>query len=429
MTPAGVLDDAVVAWAGDRLTWVGPAAGWRDDAAGWRDDAAGRPTGGPLPPPPPRPVTYLPGLVDLHCHGGGGAGFPDAADAATALRAVAEHRRHGTTTLVASLVTADEATLLARTALLADLADAGDIAGIHLEGPYLSAARCGAQDPAHLSQGRPDAVRRFASAARGHLVTMTVAPEVARVTGPGGVVEALATAGAVPSFGHTDADDAGLAAAIAEARALLAAPSARSPRPTVTHLFNGMRGWHHRDPGPVPAALAAAARGEAVVELVADGVHLAPGTVRAVFALVGAANVALVTDAMAAAGMPDGDYPLGPARVVVRGGVARLAGPLGVAGEDAGGVAGGVAGGPHGDPFERRPLAGGTAHLLDVVRASVAAGVGLAEAVAAAATTPAAVLGRADIGALEAGRRADLVAVDKDLRPLRVLRAGEWVAE
>jgi N-acetylglucosamine-6-phosphate deacetylase len=169
----------------------------------------------------------------------------------------------------------------------------------------------------------------------------------------------------------------------------------------VTHLFNGMPPLHHRDPGPVAACLGAAARGSAVVELVADGVHLAPATVRAVFDLVGADSIALVTDAMAAAGMPDGSYVLGPVAVRVKDGVARLA--------DGGAIA------------------GGTAHLLDVVRETVRAGVSLVAAVRAASTTPAGVLGRTDVGAVAEGGLADLVLVDDDLRPLRVLRRGRWV--
>src|SRR5665647_1865988 len=152
---------------------------------------------------------------------GQGAGFPDALDAATARTAIAEHLRHGTTSLVASLVTADEATLLERTCLLAGLADVGELAGIHLEGPYLSPARCGAQDPALMTEGRPGVVREIARVARGHLVTMTVAPEVPGVLGPDGVVAALAETGALPSFGHTDAGADLLADAIAEAGAAL----------------------------------------------------------------------------------------------------------------------------------------------------------------------------------------------------------------
>ena len=398
VVPGSVLEDGLVVVDGERLAWVGPAIGAPDGVA-----VPAEPT------EPGGPRTYLPGLVDVHCHGGGGASFPDSPDVETARRAAAEHLRHGTTSLVASLVTADEATLLARTATLADLADEGWLAGIHLEGPYLSPARCGAQDPAFMTAGRPDAVRRLADAGRGWFATMTVAPDVPGVTGPDGVGAALAATGAVPSFGHTDATQDEMADALAEARGLLlATPGARSARPTVTHLFNGMAPWHHRTPGPVPAALAAAARGDAVVELVADGVHLAPGTIRAAFALVGAANIALVTDAMAAAGMPDGEYVLGPASVVVRDGVARLAPAPGA-------------------PADSGAIAGGTAHLLDVLRTTVAAGVDLADAVAAAATTPASVLGRTDVGALATGLRADVVEVDGDMRPLRVMRSGGWL--
>lgn len=400
MTPAGVLEDGVVVVEGTWITWVGTAADapaeLLDRAA--RDDAARDHAG----PGAREPLTLLPGLVDVHCHGGGGASFPDATDAATARTAIAEHLRHGTTTLVASLVTAAEQTLLERTAVLAELADAGELAGIHLEGPYLSPDRCGAQDPAYMTQGRPDAVRRLAAAARGHLVSMTIAPEVPGVLGPDGVAATLAAVGALPSFGHTAADAETVAAGIGQARVALAEPGARSPRPTITHLFNGMPPLHHRTPGPVAASLAAAGRGDAVVELVTDGAHLAPATVRMVFDLVGPGAIVLVTDAMAAAGMPDGAYVLGGQEVVVHDGVARLA--------------------------QGGAIAGGTAHMVDLVRHAVAAGVPLADAVTAAATTPATVLGRPDIGALEVGRRADLLVVDAHLRPLRVMRAGVWLA-
>ncbi|MBO3086356.1 N-acetylglucosamine-6-phosphate deacetylase [Cellulomonas fengjieae] len=381
VTPRGVVDDGAVVVDDATIVWVGPAAGL--------------PRGWSLPEP--TDVTLLPGLVDLHCHGGGGASFPDAVDASDARRAVDEHRRHGTTSLVASLVTAAPDVLLERTAVLAGLADAGEIVGIHLEGPFLSTVRCGAQNPADMRAGDPLLVRRIAQAARGHLVTMTVAPEV---PGFDDVLDALVDVGAVPSIGHTDATAEQVDEAVDRGFDLLAARSNR--RLTATHLFNGMRPLHHRDPGPVAACLAAAARGELVVELVADGTHLADGTVRSVFDLVGAGSIALVTDAMAAAGMPDGEYRLGPMDVRVADGVARVA--------DEGGA-----------------IAGGVAHLLDVVRHVVAAGIPLADAVLSAASVPADVLGRRDLGALAAGRRADLVVTDHGLAPLRVMRAGVWV--
>ncbi len=388
VTPDAVIEDGVVLVDGERIAWVGPATGAPDAVPD-------------LVLPPATDRTLLPGLVDLHCHGGGGASFPDATDVSTARVAAAEHLRHGTTSLVASLVTADAATLLERVALLADLADAGELAGIHLEGPFLSTVRCGAQDPTLMVPGDAALVSDVAAAARGHLATMTVAPEAAGVLGADGAVVALAAAGAVPSVGHTDAAAEVVEEALEAVRAALAAPGARSSRPTVTHLFNGMRPLHHREPGPVAACLAAAAEGGAVLELIADDVHLAPATVRTVFRLVGAGSVALVTDAMAAAGMPDGDYRLGSMSVRVADGVARLT--------DGGAIA------------------GGTAHLVDVVRSTVAAGVALVDAVRAAATTPAEVLGRPDLGALEVGRRADVLVTARDLRPHAVMRAGRWV--
>lgn len=402
VTPARVLDDGVVVVDGATLAWVGPA-----------DRTPGR-----WEVPTERAGTLLPGLVDVHCHGGGGASFPDATDVDTARTAAREHLRHGTTSLVASLVTAPRDVLLARTAVLADLADAGEVVGIHLEGPFLSADRCGAQNPDDMQPGDAALVADVAAAARGHLVTMTVAPEVRGVADGSGtadvradVLAALVDAGALPSVGHTDASAAQVDVAVDRAFDLLAsAPAARSGRLTATHLFNGMRPVHHRDPGPVAACLAAAARGELVVELVADGTHLADDTVRAVLDLVGPGSVALVTDAMAAAGMPDGDYRLGPMAVRVADGVARIVEADGSTPPGGGAIAGGVA------------------HLLDVVRNVVAAGVPLEDAVLAAATTPADVLGRRDLGALVAGRRADVVVVDDALAPLRVMRSGAWVA-
>ncbi|GAA2136289.1 hypothetical protein GCM10009825_21370 [Arthrobacter humicola] len=167
----------------------------------------------------------------------------------------------------------------------------------------------------------------------------------------------------------------------------------------MTHLFNGMPPLHHRSPGPAGASLRLAAAGTVVVELIGDGVHLDPETVRMVFEVVGAANIALVTDSMAATGLPDGDYELGPSAVVVHDGVATLR--------------------------SNGALAGGTATLLEVVRATIAAGVDPAEAVLAATLVPASVLGlENEIGALRTGMRADILAVDADFELVRVLRGG-----
>ncbi|MCV2394074.1 amidohydrolase family protein [Actinotalea sp. M2MS4P-6] len=386
VTEHGELPGGLVVVDADTVVWVGAVADAPPELAAMPDAA-------------PPDSTILPGLIDLHCHGGGGESFPDAPGPEQARTAAREHLAHGTTTLVASLVTAPRERLVEQTALLATLVADGDLAGIHVEGPFLAPARCGAQSAEHMVAGDPALVTALADAADGGLIGVTVAPEVPGVLD--GVLAAVVAEGAVPSFGHTDASAPQVARAVEEARRLLAG-GPRGRRPVATHVFNGMRPLHHRDPGPIPVLLTAARRGEVVVELIADGVHLTSEVIRMVFDLVGAQGIALVTDAMAGAGMPDGFYLLGPARVQVTDGVSRL-------------VRGGA-------------IAGGTSHLLDVVRTTVAAGVPLAEAVHAASSTPAQVLGRGDVGSLAAGRRADLVVVDEELRPRRVMRAGAWVA-
>ena len=384
----GLVPDALVLCAGERILWAGPAAHAPAE----------------LLPEDSRVLEHdgliLPGLVDLHCHGGGGASFPDSEGAEEMLAAVLEHRRHGTTSLVASLVTADAATLREKVAQLAGLHRDGEIAAIHLEGPFLSEARRGAQNPAHLTDGDPALVRELAEIAGGALATMTVAPEAA---GADEVIDALAGSGAVPSLGHTDGGSAEMTRAVDRSIAALRRRRGRSPLPTATHLFNGMRPIHHRDPGPALAALDAASRGEMVVEVIADGVHLDARTVAHVFALAAEDHVVLVTDAMAAAGMADGRYRLGALDVTVAEGVATLT--------------------------EGGAIAGGTAHLVEVLRHAVLeAGVELVAAVRAASTVPARVLGLEDeIGSLAAGRRADVLMVDRALRPVTVLRGGREV--
>jgi N-acetylglucosamine-6-phosphate deacetylase len=312
------------------------------------------------------------------------------------MREAADHHlRHGTTTLLGSLVSAPADRLEDRVRALLPLVASGHLAGIHLEGPFLSAARCGAQDPRSIVPGDPALLRRLVEAGEGAIRSVTLAPETPRLTE---LLEVLAAADVTPSFGHTDASSV-------ETHAAITAVGGR--RLGATHLFNGMPPLHSRAPGPVAACLAAAARGAMVVELVGDGVHLADETVATVFDLVGAGQIALVTDAMAAAGMPDGRYPLGPMTVDVVGGVARLAG----------------------DPGTIGAIAGGTARLLDVLRRTVRdAGVSLAEAVTAATATPARLLGLdAEVGDVVPGRRADLLITDGDLVPQGVLRAGRWI--
>jgi len=355
--------------------------------------------------PPASDTLILPGLVDIHNHGGGGASFPDATDAETVRTGAAEHLRHGTTTLLASTVTASREVLLARAELFGQLTREGVIAGMHSEGPFLSVKAKGAQSPDYLIPGDPQLVRDMAAAAQGALRTMTVAPEIEGVTGPGGAAEALIEVGAIPSLGHTACTQDEAEALIAQVTAQLAGTGKKM---TITHMYNGMPPLHHRSPGPLAACLAAAGAGKVVAELVSDGIHIDPGLIRSMQSLLGSHNIAFVTDAMAAAGMADGSYQLGPMAVVVGGGVARLANPD--------------------DPSQPGAIAGGTSHLVDQVRVAVTAGVPLVDAVRSASATPASALGFTDVGSLTPGKRANLLITDADLKPLQVIRDGEPVA-
>ncbi|QDG65373.1 N-acetylglucosamine-6-phosphate deacetylase [Pseudarthrobacter sp. NIBRBAC000502772] len=384
LTDGSAQDDAVVAVADGRIAYVGPRAGL---------DEASLPGLEELELPPG--CMILPGLVDLHCHGAVGGDFPSG-DSEAARTAVDFLHRSGTTTLLASTVTASREDLLRGLETLRLLADEGLIAGIHSEGPFLSHARCGAQDPRYLREPDLPLLAELLAAAGGHLRTMTYAPEL---PGADAVVRMLAEHGVTPSLGHTDADARTTAASLTGAAELLAASGLGTvSRPTITHLFNGMPPLHHRSPGPVAACLRLAGAGTIAVELIADGAHLDPETVRMVFELVGAENVVLVTDSMAATGLPDGDYELGPAAVSVSGAVARLS---------------------------NGTLAGGTATMLDVVRRTIGAGVEPAAAVLSATAVPAAIIGQAqEIGSLRAGLRADVVVADRNFRRVLVLREG-----
>jgi N-acetylglucosamine-6-phosphate deacetylase len=374
--------------------------------AGSRIDAVGL---GEPPAEPGLPVTslrgrwVLPGFVDMHVHGGGGTSFT-AGTAEDAWRAAEFHQRNGTTTMLASLVTAPLADLEARAAMLAGLAREGVIAGLHLEGPFLAAARCGAQDPRYMIAPDVAAFDRLLAMAAGWLRVITLAPELPGATD---LITAAAEAGVIAAVGHTDAT-ADVTAAAVDAGASHA-----------THLFNGMRPLHHREPGPVGALLD---RDEVSCEVIADGVHLHDTAIRLVARAAGPARLILITDAMAAAGMPDGRYQLGSMRVDVAGGVARLA-------ADAGSGSGADAG-SGGDAGSRvlGAIAGSTATMASVVRHAVAAGLSVIDVATAASTNPARVLGLADrTGALCPGLDADLVVCDEAFGLRAVMRRGEWV--
>ena len=339
-------------------------------------------------------TVILPGLLDIHCHGGGGHSFATT-DPAEAVAAAGYHAATGTTGVIASLVTAAPEDLLRQVRALAPLVAAGQLLGIHLEGPFLAPARRGAHGPWLLRDPDQALVAGLLEAAGGAIRIVTLAPER---PGAAAVAAMLRAAGVVVAYGHTDADYECMARALADA----------SGDGLVTHIGNAMPTLHHRTPGPLGAALAAAAADEASVELIADGVHVDAGFARLVFACAAPGRVVLVTDATAAAGMPDGDYVLGALWVTLSGGVARLTVREGTTGDGA--------------------IAGGTSTLLQVVATARAAGVPLADAARAASAAPARVLGlSASRGALARGMTADLVVTDENLTLRRVMRAGRWL--
>ena len=375
VTPAGVLSPGWIRLAGNMIEAVGSGPPPRESPE--------------LPVADLRGSWVLPGFVDMHVHGGGGTSFTEGSNE-DARRTAAFHRGHGTTSIVASLVTAPLTELETRAAMLAGLAADGVLAGLHLEGPFLSAARCGAQDARHMLLPDVAAFERLRAASAGHLRVITVAPELPGATA---LIAAAARAGVIVAVGHTDAT-AEVASAAVDAGATHA-----------THLFNGMRPLHHREPGAAGALLD---RDEVSCEVISDGVHLHDTTIRLVARAVGPGRLVLITDAMAAAGRPDGDYRLGSARVNVSGGVARLASHGGAAG----------------------PIAGSTAAMDDIVRRAVAAGLPVSDVVAAASTTPARVLGLGGrVGALRPGLEADLVICDGDFRLSAVMAGGQWLAQ
>lgn len=361
---------------------------------GWLLVEDGRITGaGGAPEPAVGPETavhdlggrhLLPGFVDIHVHGGGGAAFTtgDPEQAAVAARF---HLGHGTTTMVASTVTGELSEIEHHVGELSGLVQDGILAGLHLEGPFISKARCGAHDPALLRAPEPEVLRRLLRAGKGTVRMITVAPELEHGLD---AVRLLTEEGVIAAVGHTDATYAQTRAAI------------ELGAPVGTHVFNAMRPVHHREPGPVTALLE---QEQVLCEVVNDGRHVHPSVVGLMYAAAGAERIALITDAIVAAGMGDGTYRLGSLEVNVRAGEARLS---------------------DGDS-----LAGSTLTMDDALRnAVVLAGIPLQDAAVSASLTPARALGvDGEVGSLEVGKRADLVVLDADLRVVSVMRSGEWL--
>ncbi|HVK23699.1 MAG TPA: N-acetylglucosamine-6-phosphate deacetylase [Actinokineospora sp.] len=361
VTPEGVLDDGWVHVDGGVIAAVGtgaPPAATTISQAAW----------------------VVPGFVDIHCHGGGGAAFTST-DHEDIRTAATMHARHGTTTMLASLVTRPIPELVEQIAVLREHVADGLIAGIHLEGPFLAAARCGAHDPAILMAPDRDSVATLLDA--GPIRMVTLAPEL---DGAVDAVKQLVDGGSIAAIGHTDAVES------------LVLPAVDAGATVATHLFNGMRPLHHREPGPIGALLDDP---RVSVELICDLVHLSPTIVRLAAQHAGTARTVLVTDAISATGAGDGEYPLGGLTVVVRDGVPTVKG---------------------GDS-----LAGSTLTMDAAFRNLVTAcGMDITAAVAATATHPADLLGL-DTGRLAAGQAADIVLLDDKLQVAGVLRRGQQV--
>lgn len=360
----GEVTDAWVLLDGDTIAAVGTGSGAPDAAETVDLDGA----------------IITPGFIDLHGHGGGGHAYDDGGSELAA--ALAVHRAHGTTRSVVSIVTNPLAELRERLAEVAALTATDPLVlGSHLEGPFLSHGRRGAHDPALLRHPDQAAVESLLEAAAGTMRQVTLAPEL---TGALDAVRQFTAAGVIVAVGHTEADlELTREAFDAGARIL-------------THAFNAMPGIHHRDPGPVVAALD---DDRITLELVLDGHHVHPDVAEVLF-LAAPRRIALITDSMAAAAAADGDYRLGNLNVTVRDGLAVLSGTTTIAGST---------------------LTQDAALRLAVERV----GVSLPQAIASLTAAPARALGLGSkLGLLEPGYAADVVVLDETLHVTAVWAAG-----
>lgn len=320
----------------------------------------------------------LPGLVDLQVNGFAGVDFATS-DAAGYARAAAAMAATGVTAYQPTFICmpwSSYETSLAIAAEAQRTVAAPRLVGVHLEGPFLSLQRSGAHDPANAMP--PDVERLDELLSWGPVTTMTLAPEL-----PGAleVIDRLVAADVTIACGHTEATAAAAHAAFDRGASL------------VTHVFNAQRPWQHRDPGISGAALA---RDDVAVSIILDGYHLAPETVTMIRRCA-PGRIVLITDAIAAAARPDGTYALGDRSVTVTDGLARL---------------------------EDGTIAGSVLTMDGAVRAMLEHGADLAEAVAAATTTPTRVLGRPDLGRLTPGAPADIAVVDDAMTVTRTLVEG-----
>ncbi|MGI6180674.1 MAG: N-acetylglucosamine-6-phosphate deacetylase [Agathobaculum sp.] len=357
--PDGVFQTGELIIAGDRIVSAAPSA----DAC----DMGG--------------LYAVPGLVDLHLHGCAGYDFCDGTH--EAISAIARYQaENGVAAICPATMAYPEqklsAVMEAAASYVPERRDAA-LAGIHLEGPFVSAAKKGAQNGAYICRPDAELLRRLQQKANGLIKLCGVAPEV---DGALDMIEQLAGEVRI-SLGHTEADYD------------TACEAFRRGARQVTHLYNAMQPFGHRSPGVVGAA---ADSDEVSVELITDGVHLHPAAVRASFRLF-AGRVILVSDSMRAAGLPDGAYSLGDQEVTVRGGHATL---------------------------QDGTIAGSVTSLLDCVRCAVGMGIPLGEAIRSASTNPARAIGIShDYGSLEPGKLANVILLDEELEVHSIILRGQ----
>lgn len=345
-TPYNVLYDAVLVIRGGRVFALRESGPYDVDRRGY---------------------SIAPGYIDTHTHGCCGVDFTNASSPKDLAELARGYLKFGVTSFLPTSVSAKHERILGLLELVRSSGDLGGarILGVNLEGPYINRAKNGAQDPEAIRDPNLAEVRQYLS--YGVVKAMTLAPEL-----PGAldVVEELANAGVIASVGHTDAD-------YATTKKAIAAGASRA-----THLFNAMREFHHREPGPIGALLESE---DVYLELIVDLVHLRPEVVRLVLSSAGHHRVLLITDSIAAAGLGEGEFKLGGVRVIVRGNRATL---------------------------EDGTLAGSVLTLDKAVKNVVSLGIEPRIAIAMASRIPALSIGRPDLGCLKPGCAADFVVLE-----------------
>ncbi|MGM9563945.1 MAG: N-acetylglucosamine-6-phosphate deacetylase [Faecousia sp.] len=328
----------------------------------------------------------LPGLIDVHTHGNSGADFSDG-NAAGVEKMARYLAKNGVTSFAPASMTLPYETLekafaSARAFVDARPSDAAALRGIQMEGPFFSEKKKGAQNGAYLRNPDFEAFKALQDGCGGLVRIVDVAPELPGAEEFIRKAKALCTV----SIAHTDADyDAarrGIAAGVTH----------------LTHLYNAMPAIHHRKPG----VIAAAAEAETVsAELISDGQHVHPASVRLAFRIFGADRMVLISDSLRCCGMPDGEYELGGQQVFLQGGVARLADGT---------------------------IAGSATNLFDCMRRAVSFGIPREDAIRAATYNPARQIGAlSEVGSISDGKVADFVLCDAELNRQAVYLAGEKI--